>query len=280
VPNLETQVKIVENLPLKQKGYYLLTLLCPYSYKSAQPGQFVHVRINNTLEPFLRRPFSIHRVESCSDRKHVFIKILYEIVGKGTFILAQKKANQQLDILGPNGHGFEYEDLDKRAQPIIIAGGMGVAPLLFLAEKILNSLPYLRNKPIVLIGAKTKDKIVLEKEFRQLGCRVNLATDDGSIGFKGSVISLFKKELRGYILSDNLGADKKISIFACGPRQMLCELAKICELKKIALQVSLEEFMGCGIGACLGCAIETKHGFRRVCYDGPVFWAEDIVWKS
>jgi len=278
--SLQNRVTIIDNQSLEQKGYYLLTLLCPSNFKEARPGQFVHIRINNNNEPLLRRPFSIHRVRKEPKAKGIFVKVLYEVVGKGTALLMQKKPRQEIDILGPNGKGFDYDNLDKNTIPIIVCGGMGVAPLLFLVDKIASSWSNSENKPVVLIGATTKKKILCENEFRKLGCPVYVATDDGSVGFNGRVTNLFKKELKKiYTQQKKLTKIKAINVFACGPMPMLCELAKISKIEKIPLQVSLEGFMGCGIGACLGCAIETNQGYRRVCHDGPVFYAQDIAWK-
>ena len=152
---------------------------------------------------------------------------------------------------------------------------MGIAPLAFLAEKLTQvKSKKAKGKTIVLIGAATANKILCEEELKKLGCEVRVATEDASQGFRGKVTDLFTKKI---LPSDIF--NQSAAVYACGPKAMLTVLSKICLIKRIPLQVSLEEFMGCGIGACLGCAIETKDGFRRVCTDGPVFKAEDIAWK-
>jgi len=286
----QNSVKIISNKSLERKGYYLLSLSCPSNFKKAGPGQFIHVKITSGVDPLLRRPFSIHRIDKESKGKGFCVDVLYEVVGKGTALLSQKSPGDILELLGPLGKSFDYED-QRNTLPIIVCGGMGVAPLLFLAQKIVGLNPKKHNiKPIVLIGARAKKKIICEDSFRKLNCEVKIATDDGSFGFNGKVTDLFKKEIRKIYKQRERNEKKnkkakesactsEVMVYACGPMQMLTELAKICKIEKIPLQVSLEEFMGCGIGACLGCAIETKQGYKRVCKDGPVFLAEDINWR-
>lgn len=266
----QNDVKIISNTKIA-KNYYLLQLEVPREFKDAVPGQFVHIKIGNLSEPLLRRPFSIHRLlplKSKSKQKRFNLNILYEIKGKGTTLLSEKQSGEYLNVIGPLGNGFTM--LDSRYS-MLIGGGMGIAPLLFLAEKTRIQNPASRIQ--ILIGAKTKTNILCEEEFKSFGCEVKIATEDGSRGFKGKVTDLIKTILQSAIY--NLAS----VIYACGPEAMLTNLAKVCLIKKIPLQVSLEEFMGCGIGACLGCAIQTKEGFKRVCSDGPVFKAEEIAWK-
>jgi len=143
-----------------------------------------------------------------------------------------------------------------------------VAPLVFLAEKIK------KGKTLVLIGAKTKNQILCKKDFRSLGCEVKISTDDGSKGFQGKVTELLEQILhaRQYALDS-------ISLYACGPRPMLKAISRICGEYHIAAQISLEEHMACGFGACLGCVVNTKEGFQRVCKEGPVFSADQILWR-
>jgi len=267
--------KIVSNTKIS-KIYCLLRLEVAAAFKQAQPGQFIHIKINDSGYPLLRRPFSIHRLTpvKLKSSQRFYLDVLYELKGQGTQLLSQLAAGEFLNMIGPLGQGFDYSAQNKDSQTnILIAGGMGVAPLNFLAEK----LTHFKNKKaetLVLIGSATDNKILCEEELKKLGCEVKIATEDGSRGFKGKVTDLFEKK----ILSSEVYFGKTV-VYACGPKAMLTALAKICLIKNIPLQVSMEEFMGCGIGACLGCAIETKQGFRRICCDGPVFKAEDIIWK-
>jgi dihydroorotate dehydrogenase electron transfer subunit len=261
--------KILKNDFLKGR-YLLAELSAPAGFKNASPGQFLHIRIADTCDPLLRRPMSIHDVSSGR------IKILYEAVGKGTQLLSQKKAGSELDLLGPLGHGFNLKQLVTAQKVYIIAGGMGVAPLFFLAKKLVTShqSPVTRKrKIIVLIGAKTKNLVLCEKEFKTLGCEVQIATEDGSKGFRGRVTELLKD-----LLGSPVTSHQSPVICACGPKPMLAAVADIAVKARIPAQVSLEEFMGCGLGACLGCVIRTTAGYKRICHDGPVFDSHEIIW--
>jgi len=236
-------------------GYYRMALEAPYIAKNAAPGQFVQVRCSDGLDPLLRRPFSVHRV-----REKGF-EILYEVIGRGTEILSTKKAGESIDVLGPLGNGFTLGP-----PAILIAGGIGVAPLVFLAEELARK----KIKAIVLIGAKTKRAILSEKEFKDIGADVHIATDDGTGGCKGLVSKLFQEILR---------TAGRTTIYACGPHPMLKCIAGICREKGLECQVSLEEKMACGIGVCLGCAVKMKGGgYKLACKDGPVFNSKDLIW--
>lgn len=266
------KVKIQNNSFLKGR-YYLLELSVPFLFKEAAPGQFLHIRVEDSCDPLLRRPLSVH--DSCFLRagKTGTVKILYGVVGKGTELLSGKKSGNVIDCLGPFGTGFDLGKIVAFKNIFIVAGGIGVAPLFFLAKQITAHLRT-GQKIIVLIGAKTKEDILREKEFKSLGCRVYAATEDGSRGFKGRVTELLKNFLP---LPANHGL---ATICACGPKPMLAAAAEIARKHEISAQVSLEEFMGCGIGACLGCVIKTRSGYKRICHDGPVFDAQEIEWKE
>jgi len=246
--------------------------------RSAIPGQFVNIKLTDGCEPLLRRPFGIHRVEGRN------IEILYEVVGRGTEILAQKKPGEYLDIIGPLGNGFDYSapafQFRRRrtrlrrgsSAPVLVAGGMGVAPLLFLAERLAKcNKPYVIGHTLVLIGTKTKSGLLCENDFRKLGCGVKIATDDGSRGFKGRVTELLKRILSTVDC-------RQSTIYACGPKPMLKEVCRLAAGYKIPAQVSLEEHLACGVGACLGCVVNTTEGYQRVCKEGPVFQAETIIY--
>ncbi|MCX5711281.1 MAG: dihydroorotate dehydrogenase electron transfer subunit [Candidatus Omnitrophica bacterium] len=232
-------------------SYFKLSIFCPKISKAALPGQFVNLKISHGFIPLLRRPISIHNVRGSN------VDLLYEVVGKGTELLSRKKAGEELDLIGPLGNGFSARGA-RRA--ILVAGGMGVAPLLFLAEKLK------KQKPLVLIGAKTRKQILCVKEFEKIGCVVKIATDDGSCGFKGRATDLLKKIL------------VRVTIYACGPKPMLKAVCVIAKAKNMPAQISLEEHMACGIGACLGCVVNTTKGMKRVCKEGPVFDSGEIIW--
>lgn len=255
----QLKAKLLSNKRVKD-NYLHCILEAPAIAKNARPGEFVNIRITDTLDPLLRRPLSIHAVKGQT------IEVLYEVVGRSTQVLSKKKAGESLDIIGSLGNGFNYQEPRAKSQgSILVGGGMGVAPLVFLAKKIGG------RRATVLIGAKTKNHIHCEKEFKELGCEVKVSTDDGSKGFKGRITGLLKNLL--------LTTDYRLSaIYACGPRPMLKEIALISKEKNIPAQISLEEHMACGIGACLGCVVNTKDGYKRVCKDGPVFEAKEIIW--
>ncbi len=281
---IQKKFKVISNKQASGK-YYKLILNAAQIARVALPGQFVNIRIDDSLEPLLRRPFGIHRVRSQKSEDRSQIEILYEVKGKGTEILAQKKTGEYLDIIGPLGNGFSM--LDTRYS-ILVGGGMGVAPLLFLAEKLAQlRTPNSQLRTIVLIGANTKNQIVCEKEFKSLGCEVKIATDDGSRGFKGYVSDLLAKILRtnnslpdrqARLPSVGQAGELRTKIYACGPKPMLKEIALLSKKYKIPAQISLEEHMACGMGICFGCAVKTREGYKRVCKEGPVFEADQVIW--
>ncbi|MFH0738460.1 MAG: dihydroorotate dehydrogenase electron transfer subunit [Candidatus Omnitrophota bacterium] len=250
--------KVLENTKVKGASWRCVLAAAEIT-EEALPGQFVHIRFSDSQEVFLRRPFSIHRVRGKR------LEILYQVLGSGTEIFSKKKPGEHLDLIGPLGNGFKILTRRLTQHPMIVAGGMGVAPLVFLAGKLTGT------PKLVLIGAKTREQILCEKEFKELDCNVKIATDDGSQGFKGYVSDLLKRELSAI-------GHQPSQIYACGPKQMLKEVAAISNKYNIPAQISLEEHMACGIGACLGCVVNTSAGFQRVCKEGPVFDAKEIAW--
>ena len=263
---VQSNARIVYNRKVRA-NFWHCSLRIPAIAAQAEAGQFVNIRVNDSAQPLLRRPFSIHRA------KGSLIEILYEVVGKGSEILSQRKVGGYLDIIGPLGKGFDCAlRTTHDAIPTIVAGGMGVAPLVFLAEKLAGvKSQKSKVKIVVLIGAKTKNQILCEKEFKKLGCEVRIATDDGSRGFKGKVTDLLKNLLSTM--------DRRPStIYSCGPRPLLRVVSELSKSHKIPAQISLEEHLACGIGACLGCVVNTRDGFKRVCKEGPVLNASEIIW--
>lgn len=243
--------------------YFKMTLYSANIALEALPGQFVEMKASDSLDPLLRRPLGIHRVQGKT------FDILCNIVGKGTRILSEKKEGDYVDVIGPLGNGFDLAvSCGNRQAPIIVAGGMGVAPMVFLAEKLMEA------RSTVLIGARTKNHILCVNEFKDFGCRVKVATDDGSRGHKGRVTELLNNFLRSTINQE------RPTIYACGPEPMLKEVSRVVKEYAVPAQISLEAHMSCGIGACLGCVVQTKDGFKRVCKEGPVFNAEEIVWEE
>jgi len=266
----DVKAKILENEKISA-DYYKMTLDAPGLARSAAPGQFVQVRCGDGLDPLLRRPFSIHRISGTGDRLSC-IEILYELVGKGTEILSRKQKGTCIDVLGPLGNGFILPLSAKRypLSAILVAGGVGVAPLVFLAEELARK----KIKAVALIGARTKKSVLCDKDFKDTGVEVHIATDDGSRGYKGFVSGLLQKVLR------TTNHESRKTVYACGPQPMLKRIAGICREKRLECQVSLEEEMACGFGACMGCAVKVKDqaGYKLACKDGPVFNAAEIAW--
>jgi dihydroorotate dehydrogenase electron transfer subunit len=261
----QNSAKILANTKIKG-SYYKLIVKDARICRICRPGQFLMLKVAESRELLLRRPLSIHRVDKEK------IEMLYERVGKGTELLSQRKANEFLDVIGPMGNGFNLPGKSRQPGVVLVAGGMGVAPLVFLAQRFAAGKPKSEQARIqVFIGARTKQQLLCEKEFKKLGCDVKIATDDGSAGFSGRVTGLLERALL------NQGFQRTI-VYACGPKPMLRELVRICRKKLIPCQVSLEEHMACGIGACLGCVVNTVDGYKRVCKEGPVFEAEKLIY--
>lgn len=238
-----------------QENIFLQKIFSPEIAASAKPGQFLNVRVSDTIYPLLRRPFSVCDVEG----EHIFL--MYNILGEGTSILAHKQPGSLIDILGPLGHGFNIEGDYETA--VIIAGGLGAAPFPFLTKKIP-----VEKKIVSIIGGRNKKDIItynLKNVFT--------ASDDGSEGFKGNVVDLFKNKLNDL-------SNTKLKVFACGPTPMLRALKQVCIDNKINCEVSTECAMACGFGICQGCPIESSHKqdtYLLVCKDGPVFNVKDVL---
>jgi len=224
----------------------------------AQPGQFAMVRCGDRYKFLLRRPLSIHRVtEELSQ-----IWLLFAITGRGTSWLAQLKDGDRLDLIGPLGKGFIVRPETQNL--LLIAGGIGIAPLVFLAEQALKQ----EKAVTLLLGAPTMKQLYPQRLLPQrLKCLI--VTEDGSAGRKGMITDLLPEFI-----------DWAHQICACGPIAMYQTMAKQLRQRKLPIQISLEVRMGCGIGACFGCSIKTKHGMKKVCQDGPVFELNEILWEE
>jgi dihydroorotate dehydrogenase electron transfer subunit len=234
-----------------------LSFLSSSISRSALPGQFVNIRAEDSAVPLLRRPFSIFSIDGD------LVSIIFNVVGLGTKLLAQKKAGDTLDVLGPLGKGvFPFED-KKFETAVLVAGGLGVAAFPFLTSRLGNS-----KKIVTFLGARTSSYIV-----RQGLDNVHVATDDGSEGFQGTVVDLLKK-----FMAENSIAHPRV--YTCGPTPMMRGLAKYCVEKNISCYAALECEMACGIGLCQGCPVETRGAakkYKLVCNDGPVFEVHDII---
>jgi dihydroorotate dehydrogenase electron transfer subunit len=261
----DLQAEVVRNIRLTE-SIYQITFSHSAIADIARPGQFLMVKTGPGRDPLLRRPFSIHNVTP--DGK---LHILIRVVGKGTELLSRLRQGDRVQVLGPLGNCFDLAGIDQSADLVALAGGgMGVAPLLFLANKL--AAKNLTGKTKIILGARNKDELLCLLAFKELGFTVNCITDDGSSGEQGFITELLLKNLEGA---------NKAHIFCCGPTPMLKAVASLCERKSVACQVSMETFMACGISACLGCAVPSNEEGRKyvhVCKDGPVFNIREIAW--
>lgn len=256
--------KVISQKEIKN-GCFRMKLEAPAIAKEAGPGQFLHIRCSTSADPLLRRPLSIHRIGAGH------LEVLYNVVGKGTKLLSRKTPGDKIDLVGPLGNGFKISN-NKKTVKMLVAGGMGVAPLLGLAEELSRQVKA-KKGIIVILGAKTENHILCEKEFKKLGAAVHIATEDGSRGKKALATKLAEEVIKSQ--GCRWG---NVTVYSAGPMAMvkaLCGLMKGCSLDS---QVSLEERMACGLGACLGCAVDTQAGYKRVCKDGPVFSMCDILY--
>jgi dihydroorotate dehydrogenase electron transfer subunit len=240
---------------------FLMGLESPEISREAEPGHFVMIRVSEGTDPLLRRPFSICSVEGDS----LFL-ILYRVVGQGTSIMSRAGKGDRLSVLGPLGKGFEMPQSGE--VPILVSGGIGIAPIIFLAQRLGS------RKALLMAGYRTSDEIVDKKACGLIEVQISIATDDGTSGHPGFVTDL---------LEDHLDGNKKEtpSVFACGPAPMLKTIAALTQSRGIPCQVSLESLMACGVGACQGCAVRAasaeERAYLHVCEDGPVFHSECMM---
>jgi dihydroorotate dehydrogenase electron transfer subunit len=272
---------VFENRELSE-GNFLLTLKVPRSFATPQPGQFVHLRISEEGDPLLRRPYSLEGFVSTGRIRAV--RIYYSVVGRGSRILASQGKGRTLDLIGPLGVGFTPRP---RRIPVLVAGGRGVAPLLFLSRRLRE-----KKRPYVfLFGARSRKELYGVREVR--GGRLHLATDDGSVGFHGSVLELLQREWSGGGYTP-LTAE----VFTCGPHALLHEVAEFARSSGIRCEASLEGPMACAVGACRGCPVPLRNGnghgarsaagasaaaagarYPAMCVEGPVMDATIVDWE-
>jgi dihydroorotate dehydrogenase electron transfer subunit len=239
-------------------GVHLMELKSAGIAAGAKPGQFVMVGCDSSYGRLLRRPISIHRVSGD------VIAFLFAVVGTGTEWLAQRQPGENIDLLGPLGNGFSLEPQSHNL--LLLAGGMGIAPLHFLAQEALKTQRSIK----LLIGARTAS-LIPPFHFLPEGVETIIATEDGTAGEKGLVTALLPRYAG---LADQ--------ILACGPVPMYRAMADKYRtaLNGKNVQISLEVRMGCGLGFCYACTINTRQGLKQVCKDGPVFNLEEVIWEE
>lgn len=262
--------KIIKNIEIA-KNIFKMTIQGNFVEKIKNSGQFINIKINSGNEFLLRRPISISSI----DRKNKTIDIVYKINGKGTKILSEMKEEENIDLIAPLGNGFDISTLKSGETALLVGGGIGVPPLYELGKQFKEK----GVKIITVLGFNSKEEIFYKNEFLSLG-EVYIATADGSYGHKGFVTDLIK----------SLKENKKLiydKYFSCGPSPMLKNLREL-EKDKIGY-ISIENRMACGIGACYACVCkktknksdlidydEKKIEYTRVCYDGPVYLANEV----
>ena len=246
-------------------SYFLLRMSAPQIAREAQPGQFLMIRVSSGFNPLLRRPLSIH---NCAGSE---LEVFFQVTGEGTRLLSQKMAGEELDILGPCGHGFSLKPEFKGREIFCVGGGRGLAPLYFVARELQT----VGATPVIFYGGQTLSDLALKNRLVATDWEINFSTDDGSYGFRGFITQLVEQQLK---------KRKPAFLFGCGPEAMMACLAEICQLSNLPAEFSLESIMGCGLGACWGCVRKIKKGgeikYLRICQDGPVFPAEEILWSG
>lgn len=232
----------------------LLVLYSP-ELPEIKPGQFVNVRVDHSPSTFLRRPISVHDVDKEQGLLYLFVKI----VGCGTSTMGELQPGEKLNIILPLGNSFT---IPSSGRPLLIGGGCGVAPMLHLSREMKAR----GLSPVVLIGTRT-DKDILRKEEFEKYATVYYTTEDGSFGEKG------------YVTQHSILNQSFDQISCCGPEVMMKAVASYANSKNIECEVSLENTMACGIGACLCCVTDTKEGHKCVCTEGPIFNIKDLKWQ-
>lgn len=253
-----SRIKSVEQIT---EDIFRLTLHAPLIVSQAKPGQFVMVKTSSNFDPLLRRPFSIHDVSEDGD-----LLLLYKTIGKGTTLLSTFTQGMSVDLIGPLGNWFT---LSGNHDVCLIGGGMGIAPLLFWARHLRTGLTESCTHRVLLGARHHRELEPIATEFRSLGYKVELATDDGSCGHHG-----FVSQLLPAILPSVQG------VYVCGPTPLMKEVASQCRANDLPCQASMETHMACGLGACLGCTIHGSDGtYKHVCKHGPVFDTNEVLWS-
>lgn len=237
------KVSLIDNYKISSEFYEM-------SFKwedGAKPGQFFMISERDPGETLLKRPISIHGF------KDGIVKILYRVAGKGTKKLSNLKKNEEINVLGPLGNGFNTEFKDKNIA--IVCGGIGMAPMAYLAQELKE------NNLHIYLGFK--DEVFIPEAFKAFEDNIHIATETGKIGSKGFVTDIL--DVKNYDV-----------VYTCGPEIMMKKIALMCRENGVKCFVSLEGYMGCGVGACLSCVCDTKYGKKKICKEGPVFEGDEV----
>jgi dihydroorotate dehydrogenase electron transfer subunit len=263
---------VVSNVELSP-NYFRMRMTAPQELLASAPGQFLMLKVTDAIDPLLRRPFGLFDVgtftaEYAGCGAQTYCEILYKVVGKGTKLLSALHHGDVVDLLAPLGRGFDLGPAGE--EKVLVGGGVGLAPLYYLAKALVER----GEKVRLFAGGRNRDDILCITEFERLGVETYVATDDGTLGESGFVTQVLERHL-----------NKGMRIFACGPTPMLDAVAKMSARHEVPCQVSMEAYMACGVGACLGCVMkganhtEATPDYRCVCKDGPVFDSFDLQWS-
>lgn len=256
-----------ERLP---RDHWMLTALAPEIAETGTPGQFVMAsdQTGSSLPyPLLRRALAIYDTGR-EDDKPGTVRLLVKSIGEGTRRLAALRAGDAINLIGPLGHGFQIKPSPNRVHAIL-AGGVGIASVFLLAERLAK----MGEEVHLIYGGRSRDDLVCLDDFRGLGAKLFLATQDGSAGTAGLVTDAMLRHV------DQFPAPSLL-YYACGPNPMLRAVAEIAHRLGIACQVSVETRMGCGFGVCLGCSVRTHRSYRLACQHGPVFNSDELAWEE
>ena len=262
MPKVQVFSKLIKVQKLKE-DIFKFSVEAKEIVEQAKIGQFIEIRVTDNIEPFLRRPISIHNM----DKEKGILEFIFQVKGKGTTLLSKRKEGELIDIIGPLGYGnFDYTNYKNLA---VIGGGIGIFPLYELSKEARKD-----GKTVnTYLGFRNKDLVILEKEFKEVSDNLIIATDDGSYGKKGFAINFLKEDIEN---------GKIDSIYACGPLPMLRAVKELAVKTNIPCQVSLEEKMACGMGTCVGCSVKKADSpkenpeYVNVCKAGPVFDANYV----
>ena len=246
---IQEKCEVISNTEIADK-HFKMVFKAPKIVSNVKPGQFVTVKVNDTYEPLLRKPFGIYEIEE------THFSIVYRVIGKGTELLSKVSVGEFLDVFGPLGNGVEIGNAKSTA---IVAGGVGLAAVGVIADRLAGNFD-------LYFGVKNKTEIFDNKKWQGLASDFYLSSDDGSVGEKGFITSVFEKKASEYE-----------RVFCCGPKVMMKKVYESLG-EDTESYFLMEEYMACGIGICMGCVCETKKGYQRGCKEGPVFRGEDIKW--
>lgn len=262
------QAPVVENQKLSQE-YFLLTVRAPQIAQAVLPGQFVMAAASSDFLPYplLKRALAVYTVGG-DNGQPTLLRLLAKIVGDGTQALASLTRHHEIDLIGPLGVGFDLSAA-RGKRNLAIAGGVGIASVYLLVEELHKA-----GEEVQLIyGGRSKVDLVGLEDFQRLSIPILLTTEDGSVGLPGRVTEGLHQMM-------NTVSGVKLSLFTCGPPAMMQAVAEMAHVAAVPCQASLEARMACGFGVCLGCSIQTVHGYRLVCREGPVFSTPDLVWEA